>query len=338
MQVSDKWAIGVSILLLFLAGCTPSGCQRQEPRALFAADSVSKRIAAGVPIDSLVRRFKTRGTGESRLEHPRTVRFTKDGIVVSDTRRGTLFTFTPDGRLIGESEKLFRYPYLVGAWGDTLAVFDAGAGRLSHMREGRLLWTCMIPADDRKTLRYVAAGPGTTYVKYLPEGSGKRIVRLDGKCRPAGTTPLRGPAWRYAGFLRMLGDTLVSLSGYRPLVDRVLSSGKIDSLQLAGFDSPMLARSRAFILGTIREAPLMSPSAAVHDGRYYVLNARPGWLRVDVYNQNGRLERVLTSTNPEFNRSYYPVDVAVRQGPDGKLLIAIATSQEDPSLEVWTLK
>src|SRR5690606_2850496 len=114
-----------------------------------------------------------------------------------------------------------------------------------------------------------------------------------------------------------------SIRGYQPVVDVIDMTGRVDSLRLRGFDSPMLARMRLFQLGDAKSPPLLVPSAAFAGGRIYVINARPGWLRVDVYDASLTLEAILVEPDPGFARSFYPTDIAVL--PDGdRVLLAVS--------------
>ena len=91
------------------------------------------------------------------------------------------------------------------------------------------------------------------------------------------------------------------------------SSGPgLDSLTLRGFDSPMLSRTRLFTLDELTQPPLLSSSAVAVGERLFVLNMRPGWLRVDVYDRSGELQYILTQPDPQFNTDYFPTDLAVR--------------------------
>jgi len=108
-----------------------------------------------------------------------------------------------------------------------------------------------------------------------------------------------------------------------------------DSLRLFGFDSPMLARMRQFMLGDTHAPPMLSVSAAVTEDRFYVINMRPGWLRLDVYDRSGTLQYILTEPRPAFNKDYYPTDIAVRERDDGTVIIAIAVLEPEPGIDVY---
>jgi hypothetical protein len=84
----------------------------------------------------------------------------------------------------------------------------------------------------------------------------------------------------------------------------------LDSIRLSGFDSPMLARGRAYALGSVEEPPLMISGVHVMHDHLYLINVRPGILRLDVYDPNGRLVRVLQFEEPEPS-GFTPIDLVV---------------------------
>ena len=132
----------------------------------------------------------------------------------------------------------------------------------------------------------------------------------------------------------MVGDTLLSVRGYQPMVVRMSPGGVIDSLRLNGFDSPMLARMRSHQLGLAYSPPLLISSVALSEGRYFVVNVRPGWLRVDVYDRTGQIEAILTEPTPSYDKSFYPTDIAVRRDRDHYLL-AISVSRPVGSVRMY---
>lgn len=334
-------------LLLLLAGCFPSSCRRTETRALFPADSLSRQIAAEAPVDTLRLAWEVVGEKALPLEYPRTVLFGEDGTVyVSDVGRNSLFAFGNAGRLREEiTVGVLDVPYLAGRRGDTLVVFNAGAGRIDFISSGEPVRSVSIGAErSEQALQYVAAWNGDLYYKAVGEDTEGFIARLDREGDVAERLVLPGPHWRHAGFLRTWGDSLLSLSGFRPVADVVTaeppgSALRADTMALAGFDSPMLARSRLFALGEVHEAPLLTPSAAAGGDRLFVLNFRPGWLRIDVYDPGGHLEHVLLQPDPQVNKNFYPVDLAVRRTSEGSYEIAVTAVEPVPRVAVyrWTM-
>jgi hypothetical protein len=140
--------------------------------------------------------------------------------------------------------------------------------------------------------------------------------------------------------LRSWGDTLLSLSGYRPAIDLVLPGERLDTLDLHGFDSPMLPRRRAYGRGEVDTPPLLTASAAPLGDRLYVLNMRPKHLQVDVYDRQGRLQRILTETPPESMEApdYFPLDLAAFRDPDGALRIAVVTHEPEPAIRCYRIR
>lgn len=348
----DMSALGRGLVVLLfggavLPGCLPYSCQPEPNEALYPSDSLSRQVAQDTPTDTLERRWQTTGTDAHALAHPRTVRFVEGGeLAVSDVERNSIFRFGAGGRLVREiGDADFRTPYLIGTRGDTLVVFNAESNRIDWVVDGRRQTGQSLsyerPAPE--TLVYMLATDTTFYAKVLGQNTDSFVARLGADAEPTARAPLRGPHWRYAGFLRAWGDTLVSLSGFRPAVDLLppnFQDGTVpDSLALMGFDSPMLERRYAFGQGDATEAPLLTPTAAPFGDRLFVLNLRPGWLQIDVYNRHGRLQRRLVERHEEGNPNFYPLDLDVRRTADG-YLFAVTIRSPEPRLEVleWELE
>lgn len=336
------WGSLVLLCLLFTTGCLPHGCQREPDRALYPSDSLSRRVAQETPADTLVQVWTSTGLEGQRLEHPRTVRFIGDGrLAVSDVERNSLFLFGSDGTVRREiSDQRLAVPYIIGVRDDTLVVFNADADRIDFVtEEGRVPGRSI--SYDRpapQALVYMAATDTSLYAKTVGREVESYLARLDNKGRPVARATLSGPFWRHAGFLRVWGTDLLSLSGFRPVADvlpRSFSDGaRPDSLALVGFDSPMLERSYAFGQGDVTKAPLLTPTAAGVDGTLFVLNLRPGWIQVDAYNREGRLQRRLIERHEEGNPDFYPLDMDVRRTSDG-YLIAVTIRSPEPRVELY---
>lgn len=331
----------VFIFLIFLSGCLPTACQRRESRALFPADSLSRARAENTPIDTLALVWETNGNIDEPLEYPRTVLFGENGnIYASDVQANKIYEFLPSGILNQTYESsLFSFPYLVGMQGDTLMVLNPDVQRIDFMREGRPVNQVQLPTDgpENQRLQYVTIGAESIYYKVIGDDAPGYIAKLDLNGNVSQKTELNGPMWRHAGMLRLWGDTLISLSAYRPVVDIVTPGGQLDTLQLAGFDSPMLARSRAFILGDIDEPPLLIPSAAIANDQLYALNMRPGWLRIDQFDRSGQLTRRLVQNTPSFSKAFYPIDLDVRVAPDSTIELAVLFVEPEPRLSLFRL-
>ncbi len=326
-------------LLLTVAGCLPSSCRRPDDRSLFPADSLSREIAAQAPVDTLRLLWQSAGTEEHTLKHPRTVLFGADGTVyVSDTKRNSVFVFDGPGKAAREiTSDAFSFPYLAGVWGDTLLVFNPDAHRIDLVVNGGVGGSIATPVDfpRRSTLQYAAAAGDVVYFKAVSEDQEGYVARLDRDGEVVERHALAGPHWRFAGLLRPWGDSLLSLSGYRPLVDVIAPGRKPDSLALRGFDSPMLARSRSFALGHIQEAPLLTASAAPAGPFLFVLNMRPGWLRIDVYDRAGELQRILVHERPSLKQNFYPRDLAARPLPGGGFALAVILDAPQPQVHLY---
>lgn len=326
-------------LLLLLTGCLPSSCQRTQPTDLFPADSVSREIAGRTAVDTLQHIEQTNGPDDHPLAYPRTVRFGSDRqIYVSDVERNSVLIFDRQGQFTQEIRREeFSYPYLAGLRGDTLLVFNPEAGRMDFVLGREVVRRVELPEADqgRDVLHYAAATDRALYYKRVEAGAEGVLLRVDNGGSTVDRHRLTGPYWRHAGLLRPWGDSLLSLSGYRPVVDVLSPGGALDTMALTGFDSPMLARSRAFATGDADQPPLLTASAAPSGGYLFTLNMRPGWLRIDVYDRSGRLQHVLTEDNPAADTDFYPVDLDVQQAPDGAYEIAVVSLKPTPLLALY---
>ncbi len=329
-----------TLVLLGVSGCLPFSCQPRESNALYPSDSLSRRVAQASPVDTLTLAWVTQGEGGEQLEYPRTLRFGPEGrIFVSDIEKNQIFEFLPDGILQRTYSSLsYDTPYLAGIQNDTLLVFNPKAGRID-MTVGEESFVYMeLPPEstDPDLLNYVAGTSNRIYYKVLGEGFDGYLATLDRNGEVIARTRLTEPFWRYAGMLRLWGSSVVSLSAYRPVVDVLHPEGRLDSLALRGFDSPMLPRSRAFAMGRINQPPMLTSSAAAAGASLFVLNLRPGWLRIDVFGRDGRLERRLVQANPGFERNFYPVDLDVRAPEAGRYEIAVAFYKPEPQIAMYT--
>ncbi len=327
-------------LCLLFSGCLPSGCERDGYTELTPADSLSRQIAAATPTDTLELVWSATGGPEAPLEFPRTVRFGLDGrLFVSDVERDGVFVFTPEGRFVREvTDETLDVPFLAGLRGDTLVVLTAGTDALAFVHAGRVVRRLPLPFDreGRSSLIYAAATDTALYAKLVGEEVDNVVVRLDARGAVAERVPLPGPHWRHAGMLRPWGDSLLSLSGFRPVVDVVplpmQGAARVDTMALRGFDSPMLARSRAFLVGDVSTAPLLTAAAAPAGDALFALNLRPRRIQVDVYDRAGRLQRRLVT--PDGADSHYPRDVDVRWR-DGGYDIAVVLTDPAPRLDLY---
>jgi hypothetical protein len=321
---------------LVLAGCLPSACNREESRALLPTDSLSREIAAQMMPDTLRTVWQTTASASQPLEYPRTLTFGEDGhLYVADTKQGRVLMLDSTGAVVRSvREDDWSYPYLAGHRGDSIFVFHPDLHRLDVLHDGRVVRRQPTPTDlPEDALQYAAVTDGAAYLKVVSEGGDDVLARLDEQGAYAARIALPGPRWRRAGLLRTWGDSLLSLSGYRPVVDVLTADTTLDSLRLVGFDSPMLARSRAFLRGDTHEAPLLTASAAAAGDHLFVLNMRPGWLRIDVYGRDGRLRQVFTQPDPGYDKQFYPMDLAARMLDGQQVALAVAVSDPEPG--VW---
>lgn len=325
-----------------LTGCLPYSCQPQPEKALYPTDSLSRRVAQDTPADTLELVGSTGGTDAHSLTHPRTVRFMETGgIAVSDVERNSLFCFGAQGAFLSEAAAGdFRMPYLIGTRGDTLVVFNAETDRIDFAADGggRIDRSISYERPAPETLVYMLATDTTLYAKVVGQRTDSFIARLNDEGQPMAQVPLEGPHWRYAGFLRAWGDSLVSLSGFRPAVDlvprNIQDRTSRDSLALVGFDSPMLERRHAFGQGDATEAPLLTPAAAPVGDTLFVLNLRPGWVQIDAYDGDGRLQRRLVERHEEGSPNFYPLDLDARRTDTG-YVFAVTIRSPKPKLKLF---
>lgn len=340
-------AFVLAILILFATACTPSGCRRTQEPALTPADSLSRQVAATAEVDSLQISWSSTGPESSPLQFPRTVRFLENGtLAVSDARANVIHLFSSDGTHQGTLDPGgLDVPYIAGARADTLVVFSAGSdaidlitwsasseGDTAARRVSGASRTLQRPSEQ--TLAYVVASDSLIYAKIVGSDVASTVGRVgpDGVISPAVELP--GPYWRHAGFLRIWGDDLVSLTGYRPVVDLLpldTLTARPDSLALVGFDSPMLERSYRFLQGDVDNAPVLSVSAMPVGDELYVLNLRPQTLHVDVFGRDGRIRRTLIGQGAQRTGDYYPRDLAVRRRAD-TLDVAVVTTSPRPEV------
>ncbi len=332
------------LLLFFISGCLPTACQRRESRALFPADSLSRQFAELTPVDTLSLVWETDGDIDQPLQYPRTVHFgDNDRIYASDVQGNKIYEFQASSGILNSiyDSPSFSFPYLAGVEGDTLLVFNPDAQRIDFIHEGRSVHQFSTPPEvpENQRLQYVTLHEDHVYYKVIGEDFDGYVAKLDFSGTVLQKTALSGPLWRHAGMLRAWGDTLISLCAYRPVIDVISQGGQLDTLLLSGFDSPMLPRSRAFVQGDISEPPLLSPSATVAGNRLFALNLRPGWLRIDQFDREGKLEKRLVQDMPSFSKAFYPIDLAARIVSDSlqnqSVELAILFVEPEPKLSLY---
>lgn len=321
------------LLLLVLMGCLPTTCSRTESTALMPADSLSRSLAVGMTPDTLTHVESIDLTDEDLfgrpMAHPQTVEVDASGATwIADVETGWLVRIGQDGAIIPMEMGPEAYPYLAGASSTSslssdgapdMWVWQAGNAQLVRLDAHLgLVSRTEFPLPEAAEQRYVYAVQDTIYMKrVVKDGISSWEQRTpDGVLLAAQLLP--GPFWYHAGFVRAWGDRPVSLAGYRPMITTWLPAPpypggevSLDSMALVGFDSPVLARRLAFVEGRLEQPPLLSSSARALEDQLFVLNLRPGWLQVDVYDRSGRLLQVLTEPDPAFNRDFFPVDLAV---------------------------
>ncbi len=245
-------------------------------------------------------------------------------LYVVDTRRGSVHIVSPqDGYQEEWQPAGLEFPYLAGVRRDTLILLNRGQNRLDFVREGEIVRGVSFPVES---ISAALVTESEIYAKRSDE-DGVGLFRVSDAGELEASYVLPGPYWRHVGFLRAWDGSLLSLSGFRSVIG-MLSMGApdgaaIDSLALLGFDSPQLARSNQYMIGEVDEPPLLISSAAPFGGNLFVLNLRADGIRIDAYDRDGRIERVLAYMDVRALPNAFPVDIAIRQDGDA-LLFALA--------------
>src|SRR5690606_22953242 len=167
-------------------------------------------------------------------------------LIVADTRSGALHVVSSEGEY-AEARRPdgLDYPYLAGHRADTLVVLSRGTNRLGFVVGESVVRTIPLPEER---IASALATDAALYAKRADD-EGLALLRLTEAGGVAARYPLAGPYWRHVGFLRDWDGALLSLSGYRPVVDRLAPGAAApDTLALVGFDSPQLMRSNQFLL------------------------------------------------------------------------------------------
>ncbi|PSQ98677.1 MAG: hypothetical protein BRD48_06335 [Bacteroidetes bacterium QS_9_68_14] len=352
-SLADGAFLPATLLLLLLmvgGGCLPSSCAGSGPaRALLPADSLSRRVAQSVLVDTLRRVWRADASEDVPLQFPRTALFLSPGdngparVAVSDAEREALFLFSGTGRLARtvRSER-FATPYLIGQRGDTLLALSPRERRVHFVAGGRVARNVALalPAAGEAPLLWGMATGGALFAKTIGEDGKATVTRHGPGGQVVASRALTGPQWHHAGPLEAWRDSLVSTSGYRPVLHRLPLNlaGRRDTaraLRLTGFDSPMLPRTRRYAEGDLRQPPLLMPDVAATRDRLFALNLRAGRLRVDAFGPGGRLEARLTVPGPTRSQDVYPRAVAARVRPGGGYALAVTFTDPRPAVALY---
>ncbi len=237
-------------------------------------------------------------------------------------------------------------PYLAGFRGDSLVLFQPSpAAFVVYGSDGEASRRVDVPGlpEEPALLRYGSVWGNDFVFKGLSETTPPFLLALDARGDSTGRYALPGPFWRYAGLMKPAANgDLLSLSGFRPVVDRIARTSLVDAtvrpdtLRLDGFSAPIpiMARARRFAQGEDTTPPLLTASADQVGEWLFVLNMRPGWLRVDVYDVEGVLRYAFNEPNAQAGKNFYPRDIAVRQ-TGGDYHIAVAFTDPEPRVAVY---
>ncbi len=278
-------------------------------------------------------------TSSAELQFPRSVAIRDSNVFVGDVETASIIRFNLDGAATATiSEPDWSYPYLAGVDARNLYVYLPSQARIDALNRLTSETTHIRTYDAGELgLSYASADSTLAARKLLPKESPGRLDLFRNRVDSASTIALDAPQWTFAGALLVDSDTVYSLRGYHPSIDVFTSRGLVQQRQLSGFDSPMLARAYNFRKGESDKPPLLSSDAALANDRFFVLNIRPGWLRVDVYSRGGSLQAILVEPNPSFGKHYYPTGVDVLFDR-GRYLIAVSYKEPEPSVRLfaWT--
>lgn len=320
-------AAGLIFAATTLVGCLPFGGP-SEPTELFPADSLSREIAARTPTLALelVERIQP-----DRPAFFASMMLGPDSLIwIGDLSTGSIRRFALDleERAPVTSARI-QFPYVAGRSTGSTYVYDVGTEALLRIDDDQITaeWPLPARAGGAHLSRYAWVLDGYVFVK--DTGSGERATIA---VSHPGESPVRvqlpGASWRYHGVLRPWNGRMAGTSSFRPVLYFFNRAGEIDSLRLSGFDSPMLARRRAFALGEVTEPPLMISSISGIDDRLFVLNVRPGVLRIDEYDANGMLQRAYERVSPEPD-AFTPMDLLVVSGSGDSLAFYVASNWAD---------
>ncbi|MDA1029359.1 MAG: hypothetical protein O3B41_09955, partial [Bacteroidetes bacterium] len=289
----------------------------------------------GLPVDTLTF-IDWVSPGIDSLSYPRSIGYDPNGLLwITDTARHVILTLSQDQTILTYQTAIpLSYPYLAGFRGNSVYVFSPAFHRMYELADGQIRREVALegPLPEEGGLRYAIVTETGFAVKVAANEFDSYLATTDDFGVIDRKIDLKGEEWRYAGLLRSHSGKIFSLAGYLPLIDSLGSAG-LDSLQLFGFDSPMLPRTRQFQLGDTHEPPLLSASADRAGKYWFVLNMRPGWTQVDVYSPGGELQYILTEPNPAFNQDFFPTDIAVFEMEDGRFQVAISILKPEPRID-----
>ena len=243
-------------------------------------------------------------------------------------------TFNLAGALVTSFDgEGWQYPYLVGSDSTSALVYLPSVRRIDKI-VGDRVEVATTYDQENVGLTYAAANSDFFVLKVLPKSEAgtltiRRRVRQSEK-----NLRLDAPQWTFAGGLLIDSDTVYSLRGFQPTIDLFTEDGPAEQRDLVGFDSPMLARAYSFRTGAADKPPLLSSSATFQDNRFFVLNMRPGWLRIDVFSRSGLLENVLVERSPAFQKNFYPTDIDVTKRDD-RYLIAVSYKEPEGQVKLY---
>jgi hypothetical protein len=319
-----------------LAGCLPFGNQ-SEPTELYPADSLSKRLAADIESTPLRIDFRLEPDTASYFA---SMQLGPDSTVwIGNLASGSIDRFTLAGQPLESIRHTeMTYPYLSGAVDSTVYVYDAGSERLITVNHGVVDDVRDLPvrAGAMNLARSIAVFGNHVYVKDTGRGDAATLTvltRSDPTSLP-NRTRLRGEAWRYHGVMRPWNGRITGSSAFQPVLYMFQPSWPVDSLRLKGFDSPMLARSRAFALGDVSDPPLMISAFSASGANLFVLNVRPGTIRIDEYDAKGVLQRIFEWIAPE-PEAFTPVDLlTIKQPAEDPVFFVVSTAAEYGALSL----
>ena len=324
---------GILLAGSLFAACFPFG-DRSEPSELFPSDSVSRAIAVKIIPETLELLNRVEPDAAAFFG---SIQLGPDSLIwVGDLSTSSIRRFT----LAAEELPPIRsgeiaYPYLAGRSGSSSFVYDVGTEMLLRLdgENVEATWSLPTRTGGLSLSRFVSVLNGYSYVK--DAGSLDHATMAVSRLGEAPVrTRLPGKPWRYHGILRAWGDRMAGVSSFRPVLYFFDPSAQLDSMSLKGFNSPMLARSRAFELGEVADPPLMISSFSTIGERLFVLNVRPGTLRIDEYDAAGTLQQVFQREAPE-PESFTPIDLLALPNVAGHLTFyVLSTSTEYGALSL----
>ena len=155
--------LAACLLPLALQACLPSS-QKENSRALAAADSAAQAIAEAVPVDTLAQVWTARAPEADPMTVPSTIAWVGEALAVVETQEGSVRRFSAEGDYRDRTDvPTGSFPYGAGVRGDTLVVLARGTPALLWVVPGEGVVDAanemaVFESDGLTAYRMIAAG------------------------------------------------------------------------------------------------------------------------------------------------------------------------------------